>query len=716
MSLCDACKQFRLDRLSDSSEGRISYPLPDVRTAATAGCNFCNLLWSSLGYLSENNQARVLKAEADLCIHLEPHPEHWNYLRHFENIDGLGLLKLDTLIAPKLFTKDSEYEMTDGWPISPSGFEICLAADSGSAAAISQDIKGRYLGPDVYSDQHFLTIQKWLYGCLDHSACGTRWTGERIINPWEAVMPSRCIHITPKRCSLRSTDGIHGAYITLSHRWNDDTKLSITTTDNYEDRERGVWQPTLPSVFRDTLLVAGRLGIQYVWIDSLCIIQNGDGGADLGHEIMKMGQYYQNSLLNIASASNSHQYGLFHPVEPMRQPYNLVRLPYRQINGKRSGYFYAYQRSQTLEAELSEVLRNSQLSMRGWVFQERILTPRTLSFTQAGLTFECQTQMVKKDTEELWINPYAQILQNVKPQLDQSDRQKLDSIGDGWQYLLQWYTEMKLTKPEEDRVKALAGIAGEYRDMLQQFAPGCSSEYISGLWLWDIHQGLLWEHVRPLETLEILAMDITPSWSWASVLARVFWPSRDKAEKACTIVKLTSKGGDTYDVPENIEQAASEGSYHPSFDVDNLYTMLTVRGRIVPIFIGEYLGSQKGKTAAALTGDEHVKPDLWRAVCSLTSPELISGWGSFEQPDIQSRLVPPTKAIVVVALHIATVRNRASMGIQSSFWSTTHKVYRVLFLECVGGQRYRRVGVGRIFEPDLIAEFDEAPEQEIDLV
>jgi hypothetical protein len=64
-----------------------------------------------------------------------------------------------------------------------------------------------------------------------------------------------------------------------------------------------------PANFRDAVSIARDLKIPYLWMDSLCIIQEGDGGTDLDREIAKMGAIYRNSRLNIAAVSSPDSSG-----------------------------------------------------------------------------------------------------------------------------------------------------------------------------------------------------------------------------------------------------------------------------------------------------------------------------------------------------------------------------------------------------------------------
>jgi hypothetical protein len=68
-----------------------------------------------------------------------------------------------------------------------------------------------------------------------------------------------------------------GKYVCLSHCWGN-AQLVKTLTNNIEGMKRGIALASLPKTFQDAVLMTRRLGIRYLWIDSLCIIQ--DDGDD----------------------------------------------------------------------------------------------------------------------------------------------------------------------------------------------------------------------------------------------------------------------------------------------------------------------------------------------------------------------------------------------------------------------------------------------------
>lgn len=168
------------------------------------------------------------------------------------------------------------------------------------------------------------------------------------------ALPSRCIEIESengqiKRCILRETGGREGKYIALSHRWCAETETVRTLKGNYDCRTlrctavtaggscQGCKTPMTTTLFTHAYEIAVKLGVAYVWIDSLCIVQ--DDADDWKRESAKMADYYQHAWLTVAATRTHNDGGLFGEFE-MKDLARVTRLPYRDREGSQKGYFY----------------------------------------------------------------------------------------------------------------------------------------------------------------------------------------------------------------------------------------------------------------------------------------------------------------------------------------------------------------------------------------
>ncbi|KAF2811222.1 heterokaryon incompatibility, partial [Mytilinidion resinicola] len=99
-------------------------------------------------------------------------------------------------------------------------------------------------------------------------------------------------------------------YVALSHYWGN-THTFITTSTNLAKTYEGIPWLELPKTFQDAVIINRRLGIRYLWIDSLCILQ--DSESDWHFESARMGEIYTNSYItSAASLAPNGGTGIFH--------------------------------------------------------------------------------------------------------------------------------------------------------------------------------------------------------------------------------------------------------------------------------------------------------------------------------------------------------------------------------------------------------------------
>ena len=613
-----------------------------------------------------------------------------------------------------------------------------LTRISDSPAAQGHDVVGRYYGDDPRSEDHFLAIRSWLNSCLSHKKCQESASGRSQINAQDAALPTRCIELTNKNILLCETKGQRGSYLTLSHRWGPLTEISKTTTSNYHQRKDGRGFDDLPKSFQDAFLIAQQLGVRYIWIDSLCIIQAGDDGLDWKKEATKMAQYYQQSLLTIAATDTSEQGGLLTP-RPDRAIRSLVRLIYRDRKNAPRGHFYIYKPSRRSHAMYLSRVREGELLSRGWVFQEWFLSRRIIYYTPCEIFFECQTDLPRSERQHTIDTEYAGDL------LAKQRFQFRPSSGyDSWYDIIHSYSGTTLTIPSKDRVIAISGVAKEFQQMIWSNNEAQSKNfpyYIAGLWLPDIHHGLLWQ----TDALNAALCSCgAPSWSWASRLANVRWLKRSaRAEVGFEVTALISSSARSYTMHE-LERLTASSNVFPTksnapvaiqsfkniFGVTNIVASIMLRGRIQAALINnastdiDLLQTLARETDVTLPEDhrlwtKHIdgrRALSWKPVTSPSTPHVVGGWALFDGPDMQSQL-DKYEGISLLALHVSTRKQVAPGGSGILYkLNLRHDVYDVLFLEPMGGCRYRRLGVGRLFERNIMRAFQETEMQDIELV
>jgi hypothetical protein len=208
----------------------------------------------------------------------------------------------------------------------------------------------------------------WLRNCKDsHPSC---WESQR------GILPTRVLDLEKdgegSSVVLIETNGVIGRYMTLSHCWGATHPLTTTST-TINERKDGISLSNLPRTFKDFVDVAKGLGVRYVWIDSLCIIQ--DDAADWASEAGKMASVYSGSYLNIAGSSASGCQGGLFPSESTMDNYRLTK---------------AY-RIQTLKAERTTLCLCTETDYSGPRSHGEIRRWRSKEFTNIRERPSCQS-------------------------------------------------------------------------------------------------------------------------------------------------------------------------------------------------------------------------------------------------------------------------------------------------------------------------------------
>ncbi|KAB5515095.1 hypothetical protein GE09DRAFT_980195 [Coniochaeta sp. 2T2.1] len=416
-----------------------------------------------------------------------------------------------------------------------------------------------------------------------------------------------------------------------------------------------------------------------------------------------MAQYYQFSLVTLAGTREDTTHGLLRPCNNMPWA-RLVQIPYTDKSGTQAGRLYAYKRRVPLADDYWAAVRESILFRRGWILQEWLLSKRILWYTSKGMFFECQTDGARSEYAERVLVDNAH---RSQLQLKGSFHFASSSILDVWYAAIEVYSSCHLTKPEQDRILAVAGLAKEVSLIL---ANKKCEVYLAGHWLRDIHQSLFWEEEHEAAPWA-MKVDPAPSWSWASVMTPVKWPARDKdVKKAVQLVGICHTKRDSHHQIECVVDkgwTASISGRKVEFDPTNISACLHVRGKLHTVHIRGYLID--GSTAASLTGYATAPNTCrWRALCAPNRPEVVAGWVSAE--GLKGNGCADV-GIAVHALHVSTRYARTGVLIKHH-----DPVLDVLLLEEVDPHVFRRVGVGRIFDMELIRQLGAAGNRDIQLV
>lgn len=268
-------------------------------------------------------------------------------------------------------------------------------ADPSSDAALSGDIAGHALHPAPNSPGAFRQIQTWLETCLrSHTECNPVPLADADTSS-TTRFPTRLLDVgTNNTPFVKLTDRQNalGRYAALSYCWGPAaTQLRTLKSNLAEHTTTGINISAMPATLRDAVIVTRNLGLRYLWIDALCIIQN--DSPDWLREAPQMGLIYQNAHLTIAATgSSSSTGGLFHPRDTTTsQP--VIELSYLPPGRTKPRTFFVGPHTPSFD----KVVTASVWNRRGWVLQERNLSRRIVLFSVGQLFFECIRHSVAED-------------------------------------------------------------------------------------------------------------------------------------------------------------------------------------------------------------------------------------------------------------------------------------------------------------------------------
>lgn len=303
-------------------------------------------------------------------------------------------------------------------------------------------------------------------------------------------------------------------YVALSHCWGRSQPLKLLQA-SYNDFQSTICYKTLPRTFQDAVTATRALGIRYLWIDSLCIIQ--DSKEDWEEQCAEMGRIYRCSFVTIAGpAAADCSSGFLHP-RPAMQEVSLSL-----TGGESHGELTLGYLGVDMDLIFLTTEPDAPLSRRAWILQERLLAQRILYFGTRGMYLECLTH-VRIDSRH---HPIESTIFN-DAQLSKERMEDLEGRSKCFEYwvsMVHTYSALALTK-RTDKLPALAGLASEFSRITS------ISPYLAGLWRDDLPRALTWyvSVKTPVSGL-LPAQYIAPSWSWAALDRSVWYVNSPSSE------------------------------------------------------------------------------------------------------------------------------------------------------------------------------------------
>ncbi|KAI9148809.1 heterokaryon incompatibility protein [Paramyrothecium foliicola] len=466
----------------------------------------------------------------------------------------------------------------------------------------------------------------------------TQDTSTRSQESWDFMEKSlkNCLENHPNRDGLdtvklceRHDISKDSEYIALSHCWGQHPMLTLTdpslsseteSSISVEDLKSGIQTTGLPATFRHAVAVTRNLGISYLWIDALCIIQN--SVKDWATEALTMHEVYSSAICTLAATfSYDGNGGLFkhrnpasvNPVcvQPVWADDPDVELLVRPLD---------YWRIHITDAPLNQ---------RGWVVQERVLSRRIIHFGMNQILWECDTidccegfpaglptiagdrntrfkgLELETDGFDLMNNALKKLeireTSSAQAPAEASKEKKPHAIQEGhetglegyylWSQVLEKYTVTRLTKGS-DKLVAISGLVKHFQTFLKD-------EFVSGLWRSILPSQLLWKVEDGAEVSTFVHPDLAearweeyktnargtvnasrsevwraPTWSWASIDGQIAAPppSRDPGVVSISAILIAEAGREFGEVPVELRSNTTANSLliHGSLHFGNL--------------------------------------------------------------------------------------------------------------------------------------------------
>ncbi|KAH7308825.1 heterokaryon incompatibility protein [Rhexocercosporidium sp. MPI-PUGE-AT-0058] len=585
MGPCITCSNLRPPILSTLPAGKwtgLFFSVSDLQSSiATTSCAECKLIWGTLACY------KTRWDEKDLTQYVELKVAVGKQCQVFWRRDGVYL---------EIFSRKGG-EIIPGMP-DTIGFVKEVAAESSS-------------------DSCFELASSWLKTCVEcHPACRSETL---------QALPTRVIDVGAAGTRdpfLEESQGRSGQYVALSYCWGDPRFHNVlkTTANTYKGHLQRIDFNAMPRTLQDAVTITRRLGLQYLWIDALCIIQ-GDAD-DWARESSKMCDVYSNAQLTIAgdnSPGNSH--GILN-----KQSFGV---PPKEVEYKDSTVFIRRQlgREHDNFAMIGRGPEPEPINCRGWCLQEAVLSNRLLRYTSKELFWECNewrncecghsSALIEKDDE-------ASSRSVRKPEI--FGTLTPPELRQNWSDIIMKFTERQLGY-DEDKLPALSGLANQFAKV-QALATTEKDEYLAGHWRSDLVISLLWnvedDRSRDTRDKEVVyrrpKVWRAPTWSWASIEGPVSVIPLRHFRSCLEVVKVAT-------VPSTLD---------PYGKIEVMSGRLIVRGRVVHGFsiqiaemqVGEtYEGYIEGKRYAVSLGKDTrtIIPDDGMNEMSLTGIESLEG-------------------------------------------------------------------------------------------
>ena len=281
-----------------------------------------------------------------------------------------------------------------------------------------------------------------------------------------------------------------------------------TTKSNLEARQEHISLSELPQNFKDAVEVTLDLGLRYLWIDALCILQ--DDLADWEVESREMANIYGGAHVIIgADGAEDAEKGFLCDSHEFNANHSETKAVLVAVIDDEAADVFAFECPKhdiicsvlyrDVPSETYNVMENP-ISQRAWTFQVQLLARRMIHFTKEEIIWGCKSHFRCECT-----------------QLDGAHQRVLTDdwiSGNIVDMVAQWYLFVnevctRNITVKSDLLPCLSGLAAQMDATLVG-----TNRYLAGLWEEDLLMGLTWSHEKPQRRV---VPRQAPTWSWASL-------------------------------------------------------------------------------------------------------------------------------------------------------------------------------------------------------
>ncbi|KAI5920482.1 heterokaryon incompatibility protein-domain-containing protein [Camillea tinctor] len=326
---------------------------------------------------------------------------------------------------------------------------------------------------------------------------------ETLTQPYFGVIDIESQSLVPLQWNKSKDNPVWERYAALSYVWGTDRKHR-TVLANIQDRRKSgglaFAMENLPDALRQSITLVHDLGIRYIWIDALCIVQDSGPSWNLNANAMHL--IYRNAAVTICSADGQDAHA---GLVAMRKDNEAGQKASQEIFTCAEGVHLILHKP----PEMS--IAASHWNNRAWTFQERLLSKRCVIFADGKIYFQCRSTSMSEDIfTDLNGEGWSLDLVNAPLQsLSQLSQRAM------WFYMtcILEYTKREIYEPFD----ILAAFSG----MCKLIEGTLKAPLIFGLPTSHFDLALLWEHrvpasrLKEAKTNDAKYKDLKfPTWSW----------------------------------------------------------------------------------------------------------------------------------------------------------------------------------------------------------